>query len=93
MAAVSGIFAMIFMLFFESILTVHLIMDLDVGEDSAGNIKFDQICLGYFFALICATYALSSPFVYILTALIPRRWLTFMSFLVAALALLLLGPS
>jgi hypothetical protein len=53
MAIVSAIFAMIFMLFFDGILTMHLITDMKIGENSAG----------YFFALICATYALSSPFV------------------------------
>jgi hypothetical protein len=53
MAILSAIFAMMFMLFFDGILTMHLISDMDVNENAAG----------YFFALICATYALSSPFV------------------------------
>lgn len=83
MAIVSAIFAMMFMLFFDGILTMHLISDLNIGENSAG----------YFFALICATYALSSPFVGILATFAPRRWLTFLSFCVASIALLMLGPS
>lgn len=37
MASVSAVFAMIFMLFFDGILTMHLITDLDIGENSAGK--------------------------------------------------------
>lgn len=83
MALISAIFAMMFMLFFDGILTMHLISDMDVGENSAG----------YFFGLICATYAMSSPFIGILATIFPRRWLTFLSFCVASGALLMLGPS
>jgi hypothetical protein len=36
MAVVSAIFAMIFMLFFDSILTVHLINDMKINENTAG---------------------------------------------------------
>ncbi|TNV82635.1 hypothetical protein FGO68_gene1456 [Halteria grandinella] len=83
MAIVSAMFAMMFMLFFDGILTMHLISDMDINENEAG----------YFFALICATYAFSSPFVGILAQFVPRKWLTFFSFCVASLALLMLGPS
>jgi Na+/melibiose symporter-like transporter len=83
MAIVSAMFAMMFMLFFDGILTMHLISDMDINENSAG----------YFFALICATYAFSSPFVGILAQFVPRKWLTFFSFCVASVALLMLGPS
>ena len=48
---------------------------------------------GYFFGLICATYAISSPFVGFLTALVPRKWLTFGAFLVSSIALFMFGPS
>lgn len=37
MAVVSAIFAMIFMLFFDSILTVHLIEDMKINENTAGK--------------------------------------------------------
>ena len=37
MAVVSAIFAMIFMLFFDSILTVHLIKDMKINENTAGK--------------------------------------------------------
>lgn len=94
MALVSGIFAMIFMLFFDGILTMHLISEMDVGENSAGKKAIiELICIGYFFGLICATYALSSPFVSVLTTLFPRKWLTFFAFLLASVALLMFGPS
>lgn len=83
MSIASAMFAMMFMLFFDGILTMHLISDLDVGENSAG----------YFFGLICATYALSSPFVAVFLTFISRQWLSFISFGVAAGALLMLGPS
>ena len=93
MATVSAVFAMIFMLFFDSILTIYLISELKIGENSAGKINDIYNNTGYFFALICATYALSSPFVGILTAFAPLRWLTFISFIIASGALLMLGPS
>ena len=37
MATISAIFAMIFMLFFDGILTMHLILEMDINENSAGN--------------------------------------------------------
>lgn len=59
MAILSAIFAMVFMLFFYGILTMHLILEMDIGENS----------VGYFFMIICASYALFSPFVTTL-----KRW-------------------
>jgi hypothetical protein len=38
-ATVSAVFALIFLLFFYGILAVHLITDLDIGENSVGNIN------------------------------------------------------
>jgi MFS family permease len=55
------------------------------------NFIFNDI--GYYFALICATYALLSPFVGCLTSIIPRHWLTFFAFIFASVALFLFGPS
>ena len=52
-----------------------------------------NIKLGYYFALICATYAMSSPFVGCLTSVIPRHWLTLMAFIFASVALFMFGPS
>ena len=65
MTSVSAVFAMIFMLFFYGILTMHLIADMDIGENSVGKILIScfKTHTGYFFGLICATYALSSPFI------------------------------
>jgi MFS family permease len=83
MSVLSAVLAMIFMLFFESILTMHLINDMKLSENTAG----------YFFGLICATYAISSPFVGCLTTFIARKWLTFSAFLIAFVALLMFGPS
>ena len=37
MATVSAVFAMIFMLFFDGILTMHLILDMNVGDNNAGK--------------------------------------------------------
>lgn len=83
MSVLSAVLAMVFMLFFESILTMHLINDMKLSENTAG----------YFFGLICATYAISSPFVGCLTTFISRKWLTFSAFLIAFVALLMFGPS
>jgi hypothetical protein len=92
MSVVSAIFAMIFMLFFDSILTVHLIKDLKINENTAGKVCYFNN-LGYYFALTCATYAMFSPFVGCLTSVIPRHWLTFMAFIFSSVALFLFGPS
>jgi len=92
-ATVSAVFALIFLLFFYGILAVHLITDLDIGENSVGNNNFILNYIGYFFGLVSATYALSSPFVAFFASIMPCRWLTFISFYIATAALLLLGPS
>ena len=39
MSVLSAVLAMVFMLFFESILTVHLIKDLDLSENTAGKLS------------------------------------------------------
>jgi len=38
MSVLSAVLAMVFMLFFESILTMHLINDMKLSENTAGNI-------------------------------------------------------
>ena len=48
MATVSALFAMIFMLFFDGILTMHLITDLDVGDNKAGKIHIYSILFRLF---------------------------------------------
>jgi hypothetical protein len=37
MATLSAVLAMVFMLFFESILTMHLIKDMELNENTAGK--------------------------------------------------------
>jgi MFS family permease len=49
--------------------------------------------IGYFFALLCFTYALSAPFVGILTKKVKRRYITLVSFFIACISLLMFGPS
>lgn len=49
-AALSATFALMFMLFFDSILSIRLI-DLGVNEDY----------IGYIFSVACFCYALSAP--------------------------------
>ena len=65
LAIVASIFAMIFMLFFDSILSLRLV---------ALNLNPDYI--GYVFALGAFLYALSAPFVGMLCRIIPRRYVT-----------------
>jgi len=43
MSVLSAVLAMVFMLFFESILTVHLIKDLDLSENTAGKLSNDNL--------------------------------------------------
>jgi hypothetical protein len=43
MATGSAMIAMIFMLFFDGILTMHLIDEMDISEDSAGKNYCDYI--------------------------------------------------
>jgi hypothetical protein len=43
MATGSAMIAMIFMLFFDGILTMHLIDEMDISEDSAGKYLFHFI--------------------------------------------------
>ena len=93
MAIISSILAMIFMLFFDGILAIHLISEMDVSDNEAGNHLQDQCFIGYYFALCCFTYAVSSPIVGCLMYKVPRRYITCCSFFLAFFALLMFGPS
>ena len=96
MASVSSMFSMIFMLFFDSILSDHLKYEQDVNENSIGKQPIVLIInnyLGYFFALVCLTYAISSPFIGYLTKFIDRKYVTCSSFFIATISLFMFGPS
>lgn len=51
MSVLSAVLAMVFMLFFESILTVHLIKDLDLSENTAGKLSNDNLNIRLFFRI------------------------------------------
>ena len=82
-AIISSMFAMIFMLFYEPVLANYLINHYGVSKD----------VVGYYFSIGCFTYALASPFVGLLCAKIPRRYVTLSAFLMVAISMFLLGPS
>ena len=65
MACISSIFAMIFMLFYDTILSDHLIY-LGVSES----------VIGYVFALGCLVYAIFCPIVGHLANHVPKIFLT-----------------
>ena len=83
MAAVSSIFAMVFMLFIDTIYSVYLVKEAGVGEDY----------IGYVFALGCGVYSIFSPIVGILCKYIPKLFLTQFAFIMSFISLILLGPS
>lgn len=74
---------MIFLLFFESILSTEL--------DSVYHLKADVSA--YIFAIPCFFYAVSSLVVSSLTKCMPRRFLVFLAFVINVIALLMFGPS
>ena len=65
-AALASMFAMIFMLFFDSILSERLKTKFGIGENESG----------YIFALGAFCFAFSSPFVGMLCKVIPRKYVT-----------------
>lgn len=65
MASISSIFAMIFMLFMDTILSNYL-LKIGVGEDY----------IGYVFALPCFIYSVSAPIVGYLCKFVPKLYLT-----------------
>ena len=83
LAVVSALAGMIFMFFFDSILSEHLEKDMQINPDY----------IGFFFALLCLSYGVSAFFVNWLGKKLKRRYLTLSSFLLTSLALFCLGPS
>jgi hypothetical protein len=81
-AIILSIFAMIFMLFFNSILSLklHFFNVLDQN-------------IGYVFSLGCCSYALSSILVLKILNYVPARYLTQMALVLATISLFILGPS
>lgn len=82
-AIISSMFAMVFMLFYEPVLSNYLIHNFGVSEN----------VVGYYFSIGCFTYALASPCVGMLCSRIPRRYVTLAAFLMVAISMYLLGPS
>jgi MFS family permease len=83
LAIISSMIAMVFMLFYNAIISNHLIDTYDVPEDQ----------VGYILALGALFYALSSPLVSIVFKGVPRRYVTFLALIVSSVALFLFGPS
>jgi MFS family permease len=83
LAVVSALVGMIFMFFFDSILSEHLEKDMHFNPDYNG----------FFFALLCLSYGLSALLVSWLSVRLHRRYLTLISFLLTSLALFCFGPS
>lgn len=82
MASVSSIFAMIFMLFTDTIFTNYA-LSVGVSEDY----------IGFVFAMPCLVYTISAPLVGLLCKRIRRMYLTQVAFLLSFVGLVLLGPS
>jgi MFS family permease len=81
-SAVSSMFAMIFMLFMDTIYSNYLIL-VGVPETS----------VGYFFALACLVYSIFAPLVGILCNYIAKPYLTQFAFIMSFVSLILFGPS
>jgi MFS family permease len=83
-AVIAAMFAMIFMLFYEPVLTPYIAVTREwTNEDN----------VGYFLAIGALTYAFSSPLVGYLCTITKRRYITCFSFINCAIAMFLLGPS
>ena len=83
LAVLSAFIGMIFMFFFDSILSEHL--DKDMNIDPKYN--------GYFFGLVCFSYIGSAIVVGKISIKVKRRYLTQASFLITSIALFCFGPS
>jgi len=81
-SAVSSIFAMVFMLFMDTIYSNYLI-SFGVSEKN----------IGYFFALSCLVYSIFSPLVGMLCNYIAKPYLTQFAFVMSFFSLILFGPS
>jgi MFS family permease len=82
-AIISSMFAMVFMLFYEPVLSKYLTDHFGVSEN----------VVGYLFSIGCFTYAFASPFVGLMCSRVPRRYVTLVAFLMVAISMFLLGPS
>lgn len=82
MAAMSAIFAMIFMLFMDTIFSNYL-LSIGVGEDY----------LGYIFAIPSLLYVIFAPIAGYYSNKIPKIYMTQFAFALSVIALLLFGPS
>ena len=90
---VSAIVALILTLFFDGILSNHLI-EIGVPSNLVGkSFLHNNFLVGYLFGLVALVYALSSPLIGFLARKFPTRYITQSSFLIAFIALLFLGPS
>lgn len=82
-AIISSMFAMIFMLFYEPVLTTYLQDQYQMSD------KY----FGYVLAIGCFTYAFSSPLVGMLCSKIKRRYVTLGAFVFCGISMFLFGPS
>ncbi len=93
MACVSSIIAMIIMLFYDTIYADRLI-EIGVSKNLVGNyFSPSQLFIGYIMALACLSYTISTPIVGWLSKKIKKIYVTQLSFAVAAVSLLMFGPS
>lgn len=92
-ALVSSVFAMIFMLFYEPVLTIYLQKEYNLSNEYFGMIIFIDKIIGYVLALGCFSYAFCSPLVGMLCAKVPRRYITMSAFIYCGLGMFVLGPS
>lgn len=82
MAAISAIFAMIFMLFLDPIFSNYAI-----------SIGISEKYIGYIFAMPCLVYSIMAPVVGCLCKFVPKIYMTQGAFIVAFVAIALVGPS
>lgn len=94
MACVSSIFAMIFMLYYDTIYSDYLIAS-GVSKNLIGKILSFGISknTGYFFVLGSLVYTISSPVVGWLCNKFQKMYITLFAFILASVALFLFGPS
>eukprot|EP00347_Sterkiella_histriomuscorum_P004444 403360434 len=82
MASISSIFAMIFMLFYDTILSDQL---LEIGVS--------KNLVGYMFGLMSLIYTLSSPIAGWLCQKLKKIYITQLAFILASISLFFFGPS
>lgn len=92
-AIVSSVFAMIFMLFYEPVLTTYLSSEYHLSDKYFGMKFFPDNIIGYVLALGCFAYAISSPLVGMLCSKVPRRYITLSAFIFCGCSMFVFGPS